>query len=180
MTEVQSALSHEVSNFDPTQSPEVAKVHGTGIIFHILPTDEFMFFRRSNNPDIPFPGRIALIGGRCNPDEPAEDTIRREVKEELFYSGTNKSFILEPGEFEHVATIQDDRPGEVDVFSYEFDHVPDLYIKEGKGLVILSREETLGMDFPYWYTETIHSYVNSSRLGFLGNAGLTAAEVQHA
>jgi hypothetical protein len=150
--------------------------HGTAMIFHILPTDEFMFFLRDkaeDKPGLPHPNRVCLIGGGVKNGETPEQTIRREVGKEVFHIASNLPY--EMGKIDHLKTLYDERPGEIDVYAHQVDEIPALYIVEGQGLVILSREETLQTDFPYGFNETIYNYVESNPTSYLGALSLGSA-----
>lgn len=132
---------------------------GAGIIFHIKPTDEFMFFLRDDKPTISCPNMIDIIGGHMEDGETPEDTARREVIEELVNDDTGQAF--EVGSIEHFMTFIDDRPGEHNIFGCELDDVPNVHIEEGQGLVRLTREQVLKTHFAYGYNEVVRDYVRA-------------------
>jgi 8-oxo-dGTP diphosphatase len=132
---------------------------GAGIIFHIKPTDEFMFFLRDDKPSISCPNMIDIIGGHMEEGETPEDTARREVTEELINDNTGEPF--EIGSIEHFMTFIDDRPGEHNIFGCELDYVPNVHIEEGQGLVRLTREQVLDAPFAYNYNDVVQDYVRA-------------------
>lgn len=165
--------SHDVSavitdwrnvTWDISTKSRIPVRHGTACIFHILPTDEFLFFRRSiNNSNIPFPGRICLIGGgKKVSDKTPLAALRREISSELTDLTTGLPVRL--GTVEHVAQLYDNRPGVIDVYAYAFSCVPHFAINEGDGLVQLSRREVLALDLPYGFTRVVRDYIRSHQV----------------
>jgi hypothetical protein len=133
------------------------KSRGAGMIFHIKPTDEFMFFLRDDKPTISCPNMIDIIGGHMEEGEMPEQTARREVFEEIINNDTDEGLTV--GAIEHFMTFIDDRPGEHNIFGCELDFVPNVHTEEGQGLVRLSREQANSTEFAYNYAEVVRAYM---------------------
>ncbi|HSX14457.1 MAG TPA: NUDIX domain-containing protein [Candidatus Saccharimonadales bacterium] len=146
-------IEHETGNERQPTS------RGAGIIFHIKPTDQLMFFLRDDRPDISCPGMIDIIGGHLEGDESPEEAARREVGEELKDKDTGQSFVA--SDIKLFKTWVDDRPGEHNVFVAELDSVPNLRTDEGQGLVFLTREQARSTNFAYGYSEVVNEYLDS-------------------
>jgi 8-oxo-dGTP pyrophosphatase MutT (NUDIX family) len=168
-----------------SHSPE-EPVHGTGVIFE-LSEGRYLFFRRHDNPDIPHPGKIALIGGRCLVDETGRtyetgrEAALREVEEELYYKETGMPFIPDPDKLNHLATLTDDRPGIIDVFTYKLDfeayELLDIREDEGEELVMMSAEAALELEFPYVYGEVTHSHIRDQQAKLMADFCLSTLSV---
>ncbi len=146
-----------MTEHEPSQ--ETLKSRGAGVIFHIKPTDQFMFFLRDNKPGISCPNMIDIIGGHMDEGETPEETALREVAEELKDKETDESFM--PDKIEHFKTWVDDRPGEHNIFGCELDYVPNLYTNEGQGLVLLDRDQALSTNFAYGYIDVVREYLET-------------------
>jgi 8-oxo-dGTP diphosphatase len=55
---------------------------GSGIVIENT-KGKILLHLRDNNPSIPFPNTWQLLGGAREPNETPEETIRREIKEEI-------------------------------------------------------------------------------------------------
>lgn len=60
-----------------------------------VPNRGFLFQLRDNIPDIVMPGRWGLFGGHIESGESAEETLIREVKEEICYLPSNFNLLTE-------------------------------------------------------------------------------------
>jgi 8-oxo-dGTP diphosphatase len=144
---------------NPEAREPLLKSRGAGAIFHIRPTDQFMFFLRDDKPGISCPNMIDIIGGHMEEGETPEQAALREIGEELVDNSTGQPF--QPGTIEHFKTFVDDRPGEHNIFGCELDYVPDIHTEEGQGLVFLSREQALATDFAYEYSDVVREFMDS-------------------
>ncbi len=129
------------------------------MIFHIKPTDQFMFFLRDDKQGISCPGMVDIIGGHMDDGETPEQTALREVSEELKDRTTGQAFV--PPAIQHFKTFVDDRPGEHNIFTCELDAVPDIYTVEGQGLVFLTRDQARATDFAYGYSQVVNEYLDT-------------------
>ena len=77
-----------------------------------FPGDMILLIKRDT---VPFKGYWALPGGRSEPDEPVEETIVREVKEE---TGLDVSIVRKVGEY-HEQGVQED---------VEYDYYPACFL----------------------------------------------------
>jgi 8-oxo-dGTP diphosphatase len=57
--------------------------------------DKILLFRRDNFPTIPFPDHWHLPGGGAEKGETPQETVRRELKEEVSYVPKNLKFVGE-------------------------------------------------------------------------------------
>jgi len=130
---------------------------GAGIIFHILPTDQLMFFLRDDKPGLSCRNMIDIIGGHIEDGETPEAAALREVGEELFERTTHAPF--NPGKIRHFSTFVDERPGEHNIYVCELNSVPDIYTIEGQGLVFLSREQAMTTEFAFGYNDVVRQYL---------------------
>jgi 8-oxo-dGTP diphosphatase len=137
-----------------------SKNRGAGIIFHIASTDQFLFYLRDDSPDIPYPGMVDIIGGNMEGGETPEETIRREIGEELIDNDTGEPFT--PGDLNLFTTFVDEATGEHNIFTADLTDVPNLRLnEEGQYLVFLTREQALETDFAHGLSPVIREYLEN-------------------
>ena len=56
---------------------------GAGVLFYDRHTQRVLLVRRDNTPSIPFPDHLDILGGHTEAGETPEDTVVREIAEEL-------------------------------------------------------------------------------------------------
>lgn len=132
---------------------------GSGAIFYIRETDQFMFFLRDDKDWIPFPNMIDIIGGHLEGDETAEQGALREIAEELEYTDTGESF--RPDTIVPFDRWVDNRKVEQNIFGCVLEKLPNIRTNEGQGLVLLGREQLAVTDFAFGYQDVVLRYAAS-------------------
>lgn len=136
---------------------------GAGIIFHILPTNELVFFLRDDKSSIPYPNMVDIIGGRMEEEdgEDPKETAIREVAEELVDDETGEPFAVNPEDVELFRTFVDERPGEHNIFICRLNYIPRIHTIEGQGLVYLSVNDARTTNFAYGYNKVVQDYLET-------------------
>ena len=125
-----------------------SKPVGVGII--LLNTgNEILLILRDDNPSIPYPNMWDLPGGHLEAGETPEETIRREMMEELE---------LDLGELRLFREYHHDAFDEY-VFVKHFDRNPDeLPLHEGQRCRFFSREEIEKTNLAYSYNRVLSDF----------------------
>lgn len=104
----------------------------------ILSPDKMLLFHRDNIPTIPAPDCWSLVGGAIEDGESPEETLVREMEEEVGYVPENKKFLGQfigmRGEKAYLYLIRVSK-GEKELFK----HNPE----EGQGIGWFTKEEVL-------------------------------------
>ena len=125
---------------------QVAKI----IIHH---KDEFLLQLRDNNPNIAFPLHWNLLGGVVEEGEDPENTIKRELQEELgIYVEQVKKFVIE----EYNGTKQH-------IFSAQLSINPaEVQLKEGLALRWFKNFELPSLKIGFNYYEIIQTFMRKN------------------
>jgi hypothetical protein len=134
-------------------------VRGSGVIFYIKQTKQFMFYLRDDKDTIPCPNMISLIGGHVDPGETVEETVTRELAEELDDLDTGRPF--QPSNITHFRTYIDIRGVEQNIFGCILDTMPNLKLNEGQRLVFLAKDELASTTFAFEFSQVIQDFAQT-------------------
>lgn len=143
----------------PSKSTARPAVRGTGVIFYIKQTGQFMFYLRDDKKSIPFPNMVSLLGGHMETGETAEETAIRELGEELTDKDTGQPF--HPDTIAHFRTYTDDRGVEQNIFSCALDNAPNLRLSEGQRLILLRKDELPTTTFAFGFNQVVQDFARS-------------------
>jgi hypothetical protein len=139
--------------------PEIKKPaddRGAGVIFHILDTDQFLFYLRDDKDTIPFPNMTSILGGHFEDGEGPYDCAMRELKEELLDLKTGKPF--EPTGLKLIKQWVDEQNIEQTIFGCELPTSPLLWLREGNHLVRLNRDQIPSTNFAFHFNDIVQEY----------------------
>jgi 8-oxo-dGTP diphosphatase len=134
-------------------------VRGTGVIFYIRQTNQFMFYLRDNKDSIPCPNMISLLGGHMEANETAKETALRELSEELDDIDTGQPF--RPNHLTHFRTYIDDRGVEQNIFGCILEATPNLRLNEGQQLIFTTKDKLSSMAFAFGFSQVIQDFAQS-------------------
>ncbi len=137
---------------------------GAGVIFYDRPHQRVLVYRRDDKPSIPFPGQLDLLGGHTEEGETPEQTVVREIGEELEDRRTGKPFVLAG---HRLFTVYTDVRGVTDyVFCAEADfELTDVSLKEGQGLVWVTEDDVKRTYFAFGYNVILTTFFQALRDG---------------
>ena len=157
-TDIISFMMNGPVDTDKTNAAHPA-VRGVGVIFFIKQTNQFMFYLRDNKDSIPDPNMVSLLGGHMEAGEGAEETVIRELDEELDNLGTSRPF--RPSPLTHFRTYIDGRGTEQNIFGCILETVPNLRPNEGQRLIFLNRDEVPSTIFAFGFSQVIQDFAQS-------------------
>jgi 8-oxo-dGTP diphosphatase len=139
-------------------------VRGAGVFFYDAARRRVLFCRRDDNPDIPFPDHVDILGGHVEAGEAPEHAVVREMAEELDDVRTGRPYALSG---HRLFTVYTDPQGAVDVLfskATDFD-VEHVRLKEGQALVWLTEDEAAGTPFAFGYDRLVADFFRALRDG---------------
>jgi MoaA/NifB/PqqE/SkfB family radical SAM enzyme/8-oxo-dGTP pyrophosphatase MutT (NUDIX family) len=137
-----------------TQRPNSEKLHKIGTAIIIVNSDgKILLHHRDKNTNIKYPGTWVLFGGGNEPGETPEQTIRRELKEELDYNipeiSFYKKFYYEDVDEVHLQYVY---------FAKLDLDLNKVKLYEGDGLGYFSQEEINSLQLGFNIKEIIEYY----------------------
>ena len=137
---------------------------GAGVLLYDRHTQRVLLYRRDNAPTIPFPGHIDILGGAIEAGETPEQTVVREIAEELDDLRRGAPFVLAGHRLFMVYT--DARGNEHYVFSRAADFdLADLRLKEGEALLWLKEEDIGRTRFAFGFERVVSDFFRALREG---------------
>jgi 8-oxo-dGTP diphosphatase len=138
--------------------------HGAGVLFYDARERRVLLYRRDSTPAIPFPDHIDILGGCIEPGETPEQTVVREIAEELDDLRRGAPFVLAGQRLFMVYT--DERGDEHHVFSQAADFdLADLRLKEGQSLLWLTEEDIGATRFAFGFERVVREFFRALREG---------------
>ncbi len=126
------------------------KMVGAGILL-LNSNDELLMLLRDDIPNIPFPDMWDLPGGEVEPGEVPEETVKREMMEEMGLKLENISFFKR---YETSELIDN-------VFWQRIDLNPDeIDLKEGQQIAYFTRDQLSGMMLAFNYNLVVEEFFN--------------------
>jgi len=137
---------------------------GAGVLFYDRHTQRVLLVRRDNTPSIPFPDHLDILGGHTEAGETPEDTVVREIAEELDDLRSGRPFFLTG---HRLFTIYTDARGVTDsVFCKEADFdLADVRLKEGQELVWVTEDEARRTPLAFGYNDILAEFFPALRAG---------------
>lgn len=137
---------------------------GAGVLFFDRRTQRVLLVRRDNIPTIPFPGHLDILGGHTEPGETPEETVVREIAEELEDLRHGAPFVLVG---HRLFTVFTDARGVTDwVFYKEADFtLADVRLKEGQELVWATEAEACAAPLAFGYNAILAEFFPALRAG---------------
>ena len=137
---------------------------GAGVLFYDRHKQRVLVYRRDNTPTIPFPDQFDILGGHTEVGETPDETVVREIAEELEDLRSNSPFVLQGY---RLFTIYTDARGVTDyVFckAADFD-LADVRLKEGQELVWLTEAEAQCTLLAFGYNQILADFFHALREG---------------
>ena len=126
------------------------KMVGAGILL-LNSNNELLMLLRDDIPNIPFPDMWDLPGGEVEPGEVPEETVKREMMEEMGLKLENISFFKR---YETSELIDN-------VFWQRIDLNPDeIDLKEGQQIAYFTRDQLSGMILAFNYNLVVEEFFN--------------------
>jgi 8-oxo-dGTP diphosphatase len=137
---------------------------GAGVLFYDRHTQRVLLVRRDNTPSIPFPDHLDILGGHTEEGETPEDTVVREIAEELDDLRSGRPFVLTG---HRLFTVYTDARGVTDsVFCKEADFgLADVRLKEGQELVWVTEDEARRTPLAFGYNDILAEFFPALRAG---------------
>lgn len=137
---------------------------GAGVLFFDRRTQRVLLVRRDNIPTIPFPDHLDILGGHTEPGETPEETVVREIAEELEDLRHGAPFVLVG---HRLFTVFTDARGVTDwVFCKEADFsLADVRLKEGQELVWVTEAEARAAPLAFGYNAILEEFFPALRAG---------------
>lgn len=134
---------------------------GCGILFFDKQKQRVLLFRRDDKPNLRFPNCIDILGGHVEDSETPDETIVREMAEELDDLRTRQPFKLQ--DFNIFKVYMDEWDTEQHIFWRETDFdISDIRLKEGKELVWLTNNEITNTSFAFGFDVVIKEFFASN------------------
>lgn len=126
------------------------KTVGAGILL-LNSNNELLMLLRDDIPNIPFPDMWDIPGGKVEPGEIPEETVKREMIEEMGLKLENISFFKR---YETSNLIDN-------VFWQRIDLNPDkIDLKEGQQIAYFTRDQLSGMILAFNYNLVVEEFFN--------------------
>lgn len=126
------------------------KTVGAGILL-LNSNNELLMLLRDDIPNIPFPDMWDIPGGKVEPGEIPEETVKREMMEEMGLKLENISFFKR---YETSNLIDN-------VFWQRIDLNPDeIDLKEGQQIAYFTRDQLSGMILAFNYNLVVEEFYN--------------------
>lgn len=137
---------------------------GSGVLFFDRAARRVLLCRRDNKPSIPFPGWVDILGGYVEEGETPEQTVRREVAEELDDLRSGAPFLLKDAR--PFSVYRDERGLEHHVFTCEADfEISDLRLNEGQHLLWLAEEQANDARLAFGFERVVREFFVALRDG---------------
>lgn len=137
---------------------------GAGVLFYDRHKQRVLVYRRDNTPTISFPDHLAILGGHTEEGETPEQTVVREIAEELDDLRRGCPFVLAGHQF--FTTFTDARGITDDIYCKEADFdLADVRLKEGQELVWVTEDEARGISFAFGYNPIMADFFHALRAG---------------
>lgn len=139
-------------------------LRGAGVLFYDKHTQRVLLVRRDNTPTIPFPDFLDILGGHTEEGETPEETVVREIAEELEDLRSGRPFVLTG---HRLFTVYTDARGVTDsVFCKEADFtLADVRLKEGQELVWVTEAEVRATPLAFGYNAILEEFFPALRAG---------------
>ncbi len=137
---------------------------GAGVIFYDRVSQRVLVYRRDDKPSIPFPGQLDLLGGHTEEGETPEQTVVREIAEELEDRRTGKPFALSG---HRLFTAYTDARGVTDyVFCAQADFdLTDVRLQEGQELMWVTEDDVKHTALAFGYNVILAAFFQALRNG---------------
>ena len=137
---------------------------GAGVLFYDKQEQRVLLYRRDNTPTIPYPDHIDILGGHTEEGETPEETVVREIGEELEDLRSGDPFVLAG---HRLFTVYTDARGVTDyVFCKEADFdLTEVRLKEGQELVWMTEEEARSTPLAFGYNQILSEFFHALRAG---------------
>ena len=137
---------------------------GVGVVFYDKHRGRVLVYRRDNTPTIPFPGYLDIPRGHTEAGETPEDTVVREMAEELDDLRSGRPYVLTG---HRLSTVYTDERGVTDsVFCKEVDFaLADVRLKEGHELVWVTEAEARITPLAFGYNAILADFFPALRAG---------------
>jgi len=139
---------------------------GVGVVFYDKHRGRVLVYRRDNTPTLPFPDHLDLLGGHLEPGETPEQTVVREMAEELEDRRTGAPYVLVG---HRLFTVHTDAQGVVDYIFYkavDFD-LAEVRLLEGQALVWLTEDEARSAPLAFGYSQVLAAFFHALRAGMV-------------
>jgi 8-oxo-dGTP diphosphatase len=124
---------------------------GAGIIL-LNSKNEVLLLLRDNKPDIPFPNMWDIPGGKIEDNETPEQTVRREIKEEMEIDDLGKIKLFNIFTSENITDY---------VFWKKINLMPEkIKLQEGQKIKYFSREQIKDIKLAFNYNEVLDDFFN--------------------
>ncbi len=137
---------------------------GAGVVFYDQAKRRVLVYRRDNTATIPFPGQLDILGGHAEAGETPEQTVVREIAEELEDLRSGSPFVLAG---HRLFTVYTGAPGVVDYIfckAADFD-LAEVRLKEGQELVWLTEDEAGRTPLAFGYSQVLAEFFQALRAG---------------
>jgi 8-oxo-dGTP diphosphatase len=122
---------------------------GAGIIF-LNSNNEVLLLLRDNNQSIPYPSMWDIPGGKVEKNEIPEETVKREMKEEMEISDLGEIKLFNIFTSENLTDY---------IFWKRFDIIPeDVKLQEGQKIKYFNREQIRDMKLAFNYNEVLEKF----------------------
>ena len=122
---------------------------GAGIIF-LNRNNEVLLLLRDNNQSIPYPNMWDIPGGKVEKNEIPEETVKREMKEEMEISDLGEIKLFNIFTSENLTDY---------IFWKRFDIIPeDIKLQEGQKIKYFNREQIRDMKLAFNYNEVLEKF----------------------
>ena len=139
---------------------------GVGVVLYDKHRGRVLVYRRDNTPTLPFPDHLDLLGGHLEPGETPEQTVVREMAEELEDRRTGAPYVLVG---HRLFTVHTDAQGVVDYIFYkavDFD-LAEVRLLEGQALVWLTEDEARSAPLAFGYSQVLAAFFHALRAGMV-------------
>jgi len=137
---------------------------GAGVVFYDRDQRRVLLYRRDNTPGIPFPNYLDILGGHVEAGETPEQTVVREIAEELEDLRSGRPFVLAG---HRLFTISTSAQGVADYIfckAADFD-LAEVRLKEGQELLWVTEEEAGRTPLAFGYDRVLAEFFQALRAG---------------